>query len=70
MPARHPSLHAPAVGRALGAIARHRVPPEAIDRAILAAINVGLCLRSGGSARVAAGFNDDIARNGRRIGRR
>ena len=55
-------LHAPAVGRALGAIARYRVPPDEIDRAILAAINVGLCR--------AAGFNDDIARNGRRFGHR
>ncbi len=53
------------VGRALRAIDHHGIAPERIDHAILAAINVTLCVISHGDARVANGFNDDIARNGR-----
>jgi len=53
------------VTRALQAISRYNPLPDQIDHAILAAINVGLCLASGGNARVAEGFNSDIACNGR-----
>lgn len=55
---------AQSVTRALQAIRRHQAGPDQIDRAILAAINVSLCLASDGDDRVANGFNDDIARNG------
>lgn len=56
---------APSVSRALQAIKRYGAGPEQIDRAILAAINVTLCLASNGNDRVAEGFNHDIATNGR-----
>jgi hypothetical protein len=56
---------AASVTRALRAIRRYGAGPEDIDRAILAAINVTLCLLSGGDARVADGFNADIAGSGR-----
>jgi hypothetical protein len=56
---------APSVTRALDAIKRHGTLPEQIDHAILAAINVTLCLVSRGNDRVAEGFNHDIAANGR-----
>jgi hypothetical protein len=52
------------VTRALQAIRRYDVPAHQIDQAILAAINVGLCLASGGNDVIAEGFNLDIARNG------
>jgi cell division protein ZapA (FtsZ GTPase activity inhibitor) len=54
-----------AVTRALQTIRRYNARPEQIDHAILAAINVTLCLVSGGNDRVADGFNNDIALNGR-----
>jgi hypothetical protein len=50
---------------ALKAISRHNMPAGRIDEAILAAINVALCLASGGDDRVAEGLNHDIAINGR-----
>jgi hypothetical protein len=53
------------VTRALQAIQRYGAAPEQIDHAILAAINVTLCLASGGSDRVAEGFNGDILMSGR-----
>jgi hypothetical protein len=56
---------APSVTRALQAIRRYGAQPEQIDHAILSAINVTLCLASGGNDRVAEGFNRDIARSGR-----
>jgi cell division protein ZapA (FtsZ GTPase activity inhibitor) len=56
---------APSVTRALQAIKRYGAQPEQIDHAILSAINVTLCLASGGSDRVAEGFNRDIAASGR-----
>ncbi|HJT08255.1 MAG TPA: hypothetical protein VJ747_15085 [Stellaceae bacterium] len=56
---------AQAVTRALQTIRRHNAAPEQIDHAILAAINVTLCLISGGNDCVAEGFNSDIALNGR-----
>jgi hypothetical protein len=56
------------VARALRAIDRHKVRPEQIDWAIIAAINVTLCLASGGDPRVAEGFNNDIAASGRGFG--
>jgi hypothetical protein len=52
------------VTRALQAIRRHDLPAHQIDDAILAAINVGLCLATGGNDVAAEGFNLDIARNG------
>ena len=58
---------APSVTRALKAIKRYDAGPEHIDRAILAAINVTLCLASGGDDRVAEGFNNDIASSGTRF---
>ena len=58
---------AQAVTRALQTIRRYNPAPEQIDHAILAAINVTLCLISGGNDRVAEGFNGDIAGNGRRF---
>jgi hypothetical protein len=54
-----------AVTRALRAIDRHKPRPEQIDEVIIAAINVTLCLDSGGDDRVAEGFNRDIAASGR-----
>ncbi|HYH22269.1 MAG TPA: hypothetical protein VD995_26975 [Azospirillum sp.] len=59
---------AQSVTRALTAIRRYKAGPEQIDQAILAAINVTLCLASGGDDRVAEGFNNDIALSGRRFG--
>lgn len=56
---------AQSVTRALETIKRYRPQPEQIDFAILAAINVTLCLVSGGNDRVAEGFNHDIALSGR-----
>jgi len=53
------------VARSLAAIKRYQLPPEQIDMAILAAINVSLCLESNASDQVAEGFNRDIAANGR-----
>lgn len=55
---------APSVFRALQAIKRYDTRPEQIDHAILAAINVTLCLASGGNDRVAEVFNSDIAASG------
>jgi hypothetical protein len=54
-----------AVARALKAIDRYKMRPEQFDQVIIAAINVTLCLASGGDSRVAEGFNNDIAGNGR-----
>jgi hypothetical protein len=59
---------AQSVTRALKAIKRHNAQPEQIDHAILCAINVTLCLLSGGNDRVAEGFNNDIAMSGRAFG--
>ncbi len=59
---------APSVTRALKAIKRYNAQPEQIDQAILSAINVTLCLLSGGNDRVAEGFNHDIAISGRGFG--
>jgi len=59
---------APSVLRALQAIKRYNAQPEQIDHAILSAINVTLCLASGGDDRVSEGFNRDIALSGRRFG--
>ena len=56
---------AQSVSRALLAIKRYNAQPEQIDQAILSAINVTLCLASGGDDRVAEGFNADIALSGR-----
>lgn len=53
------------VTRTLDAIRRYGIEPEEIDRVILMAINVGLCLESGGDDQVAEGFNHDILVNGR-----
>lgn len=53
------------VSRTLDAIKRYHLRPEQIDEAILAAINVGLCLESNGADHVAEGFNNDIMLNGR-----
>ncbi len=62
------SVHAaPSVQRALQAIRTHDVSADQIDYAILAAINVTLCLSSGGSDRVAEGFNRDLALSGGRV---
>lgn len=58
-----------AVARALQTIRRYDARPEQIDHAILASINVTLCLMSGGDDRVADGFNSDIALNGRGFAR-
>jgi hypothetical protein len=57
------------VTRTLTTIRRYNLPPEQIDQAILAAINVGLCLESNGDRHVAEGFNHDIAVNGRGFAR-
>jgi cell division protein ZapA (FtsZ GTPase activity inhibitor) len=55
---------APSVTRALQAIKRYQPQPDQIDLAIIAAINVTLCLASGASDRVAEGFNRDLALSG------
>jgi cell division protein ZapA (FtsZ GTPase activity inhibitor) len=59
---------AQSVLRALQAIKRYNAQPEQIDHAILSAINVTLCIASGGDDRVSEGFNQDIARSGRLFG--
>lgn len=59
---------AASVTRALLAIKRYKPAPDQIDQAILSAINVTLCLASGGNDRVAEGFNADIALSGRAFG--
>jgi cell division protein ZapA (FtsZ GTPase activity inhibitor) len=56
---------AQSVARALNAIKRYKMRPEQIDGAIIAAINVTLCLVSGGDARVAEGFNKDMCERSR-----
>lgn len=58
------------VARSLEAIKRYEVQPEEIDDAILAAINISLCLESDGDDHVAEGFNHDIVINGRDFARR
>jgi hypothetical protein len=60
---------APSVQRALAAIERYEAPPEKIDHAILAAINVTLYLAGHGDDRVSEGFNRDLAANGRGFAR-
>ena len=57
---------APSVRRALRAISLHGIRADQIDYAILAAINVTLCLSSNGDDRVAEGFNRDVAASGGR----
>lgn len=59
---------AQSVTRALKAIKQYGVGVEQIDHAILAAINVTLCLASGGNNQVAEGFNRDLALSGRGFG--
>ncbi|WP_448190257.1 hypothetical protein [Azospirillum sp. sgz301742] len=61
---------AQSVSRALHALKRYNAQPEQIDQTILSAINVTLCLASGGDDRVAEGFNADIALSGRAFGLR
>jgi len=56
------------VTRALSAIRRYDPSPDDIDSTILAAINVTLCLASGGNDQVAEGFNRDVAMSGRAFG--
>lgn len=56
---------AQSVTRALLALKRYNAQPDQIDQTILSAINVTLCLASGGDDRVAEGFNADIAMSGR-----
>lgn len=56
---------AQSVNRALQAIRRYQPQPDQIDHAILAAINVTLCLASDGDDQVAEGFNHDVALSGR-----
>jgi cell division protein ZapA (FtsZ GTPase activity inhibitor) len=56
---------AASVTRALHALKRYNGRPEQIDGIIIAAINVTLCLASGGNDRVAEGFNKDIQSSGR-----
>jgi hypothetical protein len=51
--------------RCLDTIKRYHIEPEQIDDVILTAINASLCLVSDGDDRVAEGFNEDIALNGR-----
>lgn len=60
---------AQSVDRALRAIRAHDIPADQIDYAILAAINVTLCLLSAGDDQVAEGFNRDIAASGGRLPR-
>jgi hypothetical protein len=59
---------APSVTRALEAIKRYGAGPDQIDTAILASINVTLCIVSRANDRVAEGFNRDLALNGRSFG--
>ncbi len=59
---------ASSVTRALSAIRRYDPAPDEIDKTILAAINVTLCLASGGNDQVAEGFNRDVAISGRAFG--
>jgi cell division protein ZapA (FtsZ GTPase activity inhibitor) len=59
---------AASVTRALHALKRYNGRPDQIDNVILAAINVTLCLASGGNDRVAEGFNNDILTSGRGFG--
>ena len=54
--------------RSLETIKRYGIEPEQIDDVIVAAINASLCLTSDSDDRVAEGFNNDIARNGRNFG--
>lgn len=71
LPRRTPKIcERSSVSRSLDAIKRYALEPEAIDDAIIAAINVGLCLASDGDDRVAEGFNVDLAVNGRAFPRR
>jgi hypothetical protein len=58
------------VARSLETIKRYELRPEEIDEAILAAINVSLCLESDGDDLVAEGFNHDLVINGRAFARR
>jgi hypothetical protein len=58
------------VALTLEAIKHYDVQPEEIDDIILHAINVSLCLESGGDDSVAEGFNNDIVINGRAFGQR
>jgi cell division protein ZapA (FtsZ GTPase activity inhibitor) len=59
---------AASVTRALHALKRYNGRPDQIDNVILAAINVTLCLASGGNDQVAEGFNNDIRTSGRGFG--
>jgi len=62
---------ASSVVRALGAIRRYQPGPDQLDRVILSAINVTLCLAADGKDCVSEGFNRDLAANGsgfRRVG--
>jgi len=59
---------AASVTRALHALKRYNGRPEQIDGIILAAINVTLCLASGGNDQVGEGFNHDIRSSGRGFG--
>jgi len=58
------------VARSLDVIKRYELSPEEIDDAILAAINVSLCLESDGDEQVCEGFNHDLVINGRAFARR
>ena len=73
LPAKTPRKAVPCerttVARSLDTIKRYELAPEEIDDAILAAINVSLCLESDGDDMVAEGFNHDIVINGRSFGR-
>jgi hypothetical protein len=60
---------AQSVTRALQTIERYHVTPDQIDRAILAAINVTLCVVSCCDDRVSEGFNRDLAQNGKNSSR-
>jgi hypothetical protein len=55
---------ASSVTRALITIQRYDAAPDQLDQAILAAINVTLCLAANGDDWVSEGFNLDIAMNG------
>jgi hypothetical protein len=59
---------AQSVACALRAVHRHQARPEQIDSFIIAAINVTLCLVSGGGDRVAEALNHDISTSGRGFG--
>lgn len=60
---------AQSVTRALQTIERYHVSPDQIDRAILAAINVTLCVASCCDDRVSEGFNGDLTANGKGFSR-